>query len=454
MNNLLIVQAGVYGFALWFGCYVMARSGGKSGLISAGLGLLAYAFGVAFASISRYIPALDEALAPRYLLLTVMPAVYWFGTAYSLLPDMDRRDTVLRPFMTTGPLTIIGLGVLLVSDSVAWVRVLAPIVFLLTALWCIWQAFRQPIPHTALKIFLTATLFFIIGCFLLILPQEVVSNELALLAVGGDLLLLGYSVSKLNAYEEGTALLPDMLPSLSRATIAAGAVGTQFMIFMALSESLNAATVVLFYTTLGTVIAFATWQGALQRLMDQFLFGQSTRLTQERETLISVADALPRQDTSLDVLTLDETEFTRLTRRALSHYNDLSKLVASPLIQLPIISEQLREKGKIDTSLERAHELRSLLEDHILQLRPVTDKDFDTGDDWRYYNALYFPYVLELKPYNVKPLPAPVDTLTQQALDWFQTYVPERTLYNWQTSAAKLIARQLRETIKMKNGAI
>jgi hypothetical protein len=294
-------------------------------------------------------------------------------------------------------------------------------------------------------------MFFLMGCFLLIVPQEVVSNELAMIAVGGDLLLLGYSISTLNAYEEGTALLPDLLPSLSRAVIAAGAVGGQFIILLAAGNAPTAPLIILFYTTLATVIGLFTGQGALQKRLDQFLFGRQTRLSQERETLIAVADALPRQDTSLDVLTMDETEFTRLTRRALSHYNDLSKLVSSPLIQLPIITEQLQHKGKSDTSLERAHELRALLEDQILQLRPEDSKDFGTGDNWRYYNALYFPYVLELKPYNVKPLPAPIDPVTQQVLDWFQTYVPERTLYNWQTSAARLIARQLRETAKSKH---
>ena len=64
-----------------------------------------------------------------------------------------------------------------------------------------------------------------------------------------------------------------------------------------------------------------------------------------------------------------------------------------------------------------------------------------------YYNALYFPYVLDLKPYAIRPLPAPADPILQQARDWFQTYVPERTLYNWQTAAAKLIAQQLRERV-------
>jgi len=331
------------------------------------------------------------------------------------------------------------------------VRILAPVLLLFMALWWVWRAFQWPLPHAALKTLLIATIFFLMGCGLLIIPQEFVSNELALLGVGGDLLLLGYSISRLNAYEEGTAMLPDMLPSLSRAALAAAAVGAQFFILLTVNPSSAQSIVILFYTTMATILALSTWQGELQKLLDQFLFGRQTRLTQERETLIAVTDALPRQDTSLDVLTLEDGEFARLTRRALSHYNDLSKLVTSPLIQLPIITTHLREKGKTDTSLERAHELRALLEDHILQLRPVGEKDFDIGDDWRYFNALYFPYVLELKPYHVRSVAAHKNDSMQPIVDWFQTHVPERTLYNWQTSAAKLIAMQLRETAKTKN---
>ena len=35
--------------------------------------------------------------------------------------------------------------------------------------------------------------------------------------------------------------------------------------------------------------------------------------------------------------------------------------------------------------------------------------------------------------------------LAAEALAWFQTYVPERTLHNWQNIAARLIAQNLRE---------
>jgi oxygen-independent coproporphyrinogen-3 oxidase len=37
------------------------------------------------------------------------------------------------------------------------------------------------------------------------------------------------------------------------------------------------------------------------------------------------------------------------------------------------------------------------------------------------------------------------DPAARAALEWFRTAVPERTLYNWQTAAARLVARDLRE---------
>lgn len=450
MSNLFVVQVVVYGFALWFALYILGRSGGESGLISAGLGLLSYAGGVALANISTALPALGDLLAHRTLLLAVLPAVYWFGAAASLLPETERSDPSLRLFLRPVPLTLIGIGVLVVSAVSPLVTSLAPITFILIALWWTWQSLRGSLPRILLKLILTATLFFMLGLIMLIVPQAIVSNELALLGIGGDLLLLGYAVSQIKAYEEGAALLPELLPSLTRTLLASALVGGQFFVLLSVVEDLRGPLVLLFYTTLTTVIGLFTWQEGLQRRLDQFLFGRQARLTQERETLIAVAEALPRQNSALDVITMDESEFTRLTRRALSHYNDLSKLVASPLIQLPVVSVHLRDTGKPDTSLERAHALRLILQDHIEQLRPERDQVFDTGDDWRYYNALYFPYVLDLKPYAIKPLPPPADPIMQQARDWFQTYVPERTLYNWQTSAAKLIARQLRETTKLK----
>lgn len=37
-----------------------------------------------------------------------------------------------------------------------------------------------------------------------------------------------------------------------------------------------------------------------------------------------------------------------------------------------------------------------------------------------------------------------LDETSRAALDWFQTSVPERTLHNWQNTAAKMIAEDIR----------
>jgi hypothetical protein len=42
---------------------------------------------------------------------------------------------------------------------------------------------------------------------------------------------------------------------------------------------------------------------------------------------------------------------------------------------------------------------------------------------------------------------AVIDPIEAEALDWFRTYVPERTLYNWQKNAARLVAHYLREQV-------
>ena len=77
---------------------------------------------------------------------------------------------------------------------------------------------------------------------------------------------------------------------------------------------------------------------------------------------------------------------------------------------------------------------------------------FGTTDAWRHYNALYFPYVKGIRPYRRRVDTEHLDTPSRQALDWFRTEVPLRTLYNWQTAAARLIARDLRERSLSVNG--
>ncbi|BCI86141.1 hypothetical protein NIIDMKKI_13470 [Mycobacterium kansasii] len=88
---------------------------------------------------------------------------------------------------------------------------------------------------------------------------------------------------------------------------------------------------------------------------------------------------------------MDDDTFVRLTRRALGHYGDLTKLVASPLTALPVIDERLAARGAPDHPLERANELKAVLADGIARLKPRDAGDFGTTEHWRYYNSVYFP---------------------------------------------------------------
>ena len=141
---------------------------------------------------------------------------------------------------------------------------------------------------------------------------------------------------------------------------------------------------------------------------------------------------------------VDDDTFVRLTRRALGHYGDLTKLVASPLTALPVIDERLAARGAPDHPVERANELKAVLADGIGRLKPRDGGDFGTTEQWRYYNSLYFPYVVGVRAYAQNATAAGLDPTARQAWQWLVTEVPQRSLHNWQNAAARLIAADLR----------
>jgi hypothetical protein len=168
-------------------------------------------------------------------------------------------------------------------------------------------------------------------------------------------------------------------------------------------------------------------------------------LRQSRAELRDVASNLPRLSEMQTPDQLDEEEFIRLTRRALSHFGNLPQLATNPLTMLPQIEHRIEHRNAPLSALERAAELKLLLSESIDSLKPRDGGSFGTSDEWRYYNALYFPYVCGLKPYSRKERLDAFPSHVEEALMWFQTQVPERTLHNWQNAAARLIAHNLRE---------
>jgi hypothetical protein len=290
---------------------------------------------------------------------------------------------------------------------------------------------------------LVASLMVMLVGWLLLLGFEVVPSGLLLACMAPDLAALGWVIAAFDAFDEGEVLAPDMLRSALVAAIAAVVFGGQVGIAMALrGESLLG----LLYGTVAAAIAVQVLATPLQAGVDRVAL-RSGRLRRARGELREVADALARKDSASRLAELDEAEFARLTRRALSHYGDLGKLVSNPLVDLPVIATRLADRRAADAPLERATELKSVLGECIAALKPNTDDEFGTSEEWRYYNALYFYYVRGIRPYSVRTKRADLDHVCRRALSWFADQVPQRTLHNWQTTAARIIARELRSGI-------
>jgi hypothetical protein len=202
--------------------------------------------------------------------------------------------------------------------------------------------------------------------------------------------------------------------------------------------------IALLLATIAAAIAAQVFASPLQAALDRLAFADAPRLRRARAELRAAADALPRVDAEVDLASMDPAEFARLTRRALSHYGDLPRLAASPLTRLSRVDTGLAARAAPDDPIERAAELKRLLAEGIARLKPRDGGDFGASDEWRFYNALYFPYVVGLKPYSRRNNHLQLDPASEAALEWFQRMVPERTLHNWQNAGARLLAEQLR----------
>jgi hypothetical protein len=292
---------------------------------------------------------------------------------------------------------------------------------------------------------LLATLFFSLGLGLLLFPLGIWPREWMVLALGADLVALGVSLAILDAFDEGEA----WLPHLARAFMAAAVPTLLFgglVSGAALMSGMNFILLSLLLAVIAAAVAMQALADPLQTWLDRLVFARWPRLRQERAELRAVASALPRAEaeTSQSTAAPDPAELERLTRRALSRLGDLPALAASPLIQLPGIGRRLAERGAHDHAMERAAELKAVLLEGIAGLKPRTGEDFGFTDEWRHYNAVYYPYVLGWKPYSRRAESADLDPAARQAWEWFRASVPERTLHNWQNGAARLIAASLR----------
>ena len=452
------LSAVVFTLSGWLGLYLLARDPRKPVLVLAAIGLCGFALVVALDAVRTVSPAHAELLSQVEIYLVAVPSIAWFA----VLIELSRPGDHARA--RTGELLLVGgVGAFTVLGATAAGSVDGPLraghwlmfaVISTSTLAAMVVAARRPAqPVSVVGVVVIATLFFALANAILIIPLGLVPSWLALASTGFDVLMLGVAVALWDAFDEGQALRADMLRSFAGCSVVAALFGGQALIGLGVTRNevgAQTALTVLLFTSLAISITVQVLADPLAGVLDRVAFSKSPTLRADRAALRHTGAALPlRSDNPLG--DLDDDTFVRLTRRALGHYGDLTRLVASPLTALPVIDERLAARGAPDHPLERANELKAVLADGIGRLKPRDAGDFGTTEQWRYYNSLYFPYVVGVRAYAQNATAAGLDPIARQAWQWLVTEVPQRSLHNWQTAAAKLIAADLRGRVAVSS---
>jgi hypothetical protein len=448
------LSAVVFTLSAWLGLYLAARDPRKPVLALAAIGLCGFALVVALDAVRTANPAHAQLLSRVEIYLTTVPGVAWFAVLVELSRPSDGWRSRTREVLLVAGVAALTLFGAWLAGSVDgplrpghWLMFAVISVSTLSAMVVALRRPRRPRPAVGLAV--TATLFFALSNAILIIPLGVVPSWVALASTSCDVLGLGVAVALWDAFDEGQALRADMLRSFAGSVAVAVLFGGQALIGLAVTRddpAARTALTVLLFTSLAIAVAVQVLADPLAGLLDRLAFAKSPALRADRATLRHTGAALPlRQEHPL--AGVDDVTFVRLTRRALGHYGDLSKLVASPLTALPVIDERLAARGAPDQPIERANELKAVLADGISRLKPRDGGDFGTTEEWRYYNSLYFPYVVGVRAYAQNATASGLDPTARRAWQWFVTEVPQRSLHNWQNAAARLIAADLRNRI-------
>ena len=456
---LLTLQIVSFGVAWWLGWYLLSQAWARAARLFAGLSLLEYAVALLTDLLARGAPSpvVQDVLLRLNRPVLLLPILFWSGALLFLLPEEQLLRRRLAPI---APPLLVGLsaGFFLVGsltnliydyDSLRWtwlgyLFIICLGVAALFLSYLMLQGRRQEATRLPLGLLWVATIFVTLGLTLVLLPIAGRWAQLFVLAIGVDLLLLGVGVAAVEAFSSGETVRLDMARSFGGSLLAALLFGLQVGLAIYLVGELTWVLLLLLLATVATAILLQTMSDSWQMLLDRLLLSRLPTLAGERRALRETASALSRTGPGSRLAEMPQPEFARLTRRTLSQMGDLPRLASSPLIYLPEVTERVIAEGNGQGALTRAAVLKQVLAERIAQLKPAGPDTFGTTAEWRHYNALHFPYVVGIKPYRRQDAGERHAPEAAAALVWFQTQVPERTLYNWQTAAAKLIAADLR----------
>jgi len=436
--DMFVTQLIPFASAAWLGMFLLRR-GAHPRLRYAAYGLLLYS-----AALVTQAPNLSH-------VLRLLPPILWVGAVLHL----DQRVTDKHPDLlmlwkwALLPMTILLGGFFLLDPSASqmfpfdMISLFLGLTPLLWTLFLVHDFILYLRPRQATGVLFTVTFFFALGEGFLLLPFDERIQQYVLPAIGFDILLLGFCMAWFDALDEGESFLPDMFRSFVQTLIVtlifAGQVGFVIAIQTGLTEGMH----LLLTTTILASVILSVFGNTLQSKLDDFTFASTPSVREAKMRLQTESAILSRKDARVNLKEMTEEERSRFTRRALSHFGDLTRLASNPLTQLPISEKRLGSRNATDTTLARAAELKAVLTEATAKLKPQGEKLFDKTDEWRFYNSVYFPYVAGLRPYSRNEKAVAPHEL--EAGEWFQAFVPERTLHNWQNTAAKLIANDLWE---------
>jgi hypothetical protein len=429
VDAILLLLIILYCFSLWLGLYLLQRDWRKGYLRMAGLGLVSYAAALGFKALALVVPENSiYLLGLLHQFFIYQPALLWAGGLLHLLPEESPARRLI-PFYYYGQILAVELLVVftLFDAFPDWALGLAvglPIFVYLLILMREQRTYQTP---SRLWLALVGTIFFGLSISLFISIASV-PNLWVVLAIGFDLILLGIGIAQHDAYQEGHRLRRSMWHSLQ----------STFFVCLLIGGQISLAILALGMTiTLSALLLGLLGTGIFLVVINPF--------RQPDRAVEALEHSASNLDPGFDFSSMTGPDFANYTRRALSYLDDLPKLASSPLTRLPLIEARLVSRNAHIDTLSRADELKRVLTESIKRLKPTSGEEFGTTDAWRYYNAVYFPYVAGLKPWRSRQTKGGLAPHEIEALEWFRRDVPERTLHNWQKKAAELIAISLQE---------
>lgn len=388
-----------FALAWWLGLYLLGRTGVHRSVRLAGMALALYGAGMAMEGIAPFIPTASVATLLVWMrtIILVLAGGVWLGVV--------RESWLVMQAAERGQRLLWGLSLIFLALEV--VALLLPVL---------------PFP-----------------------------KEWLYWALGFDLVLLGWLILGWDAFEQGETVLPHAIRSFDAAALGALIMGAQVAVAASVGDGWTFPMTVLLYGVVGTVIGAVTLGGLIQDGLDYLAFGRFSQIRQTRATLRATADELPRTIATHPLTEMDEAELVRQTRRALRTFGDVAQLATNPLTELPAVTAYLQTHQMGMTDLERARALQHHLRATVEQLKPE-EGVFGTTPAWRHYNALYFPYIIGLKPYTVKMTIEEIDPTYREVWRWMREQVPERTLHHWQSAATKIVTGVFDKELKsLKN---